>query len=199
MTITSTTTLAVSILELDNLGATAPVSVMPEPADITLPRWRALSIMVVVSLVTLTSTTLGGILAVALPKVAERIHLEGDLLLWPASVYSLTYGCTLLFFGSLADAVGARRCYLVGSFLSAGFILACGLARTGTQLIVFRALYGISISMCLPSSTSTMSTHFKPGPRRNAAFALLGAAQPTGFLIGLILGGIVSDLVSWCA
>ena len=163
----------------------------------TLPRWRAMMIIMAVSLMTLMSTVLSGILAVALPKVAHDIGLEDGLLLWPASVYSLSCACTLLFFGSLADVVGAKNNYTAGSLLSVGWILACGFARTGVQLIVFRALHGIAISMCLPSSVSILTTNFEPGQRRNMAFASLGAAQPTGFLIGLFLGGILTDLVSW--
>lgn len=185
-------------LELNNFPDSTDIdtSSANEPA-VRLPRWRAISTMVAVSLMILVGTTLSGILAVALPKVAHDIKLEDRLLLWPASVYSLTCGCTLLFFGSLADVLGAKRCYLSGSCLSVACIVACGLARAGIQLIVFRALHGISIAMCLPSSVSILSAHFKPGPRRNAAFALLGAAQPTGFLIGLVIGGILTDLVNW--
>ncbi|GAB1316515.1 Aminotriazole resistance protein [Madurella fahalii] len=166
-------------------------------AAAALPRWRAVLIMVAVSLMTLMSTTLSGILAVALPKVATDIGLEEGLLLWPASVYSLACGCTLLFFGSLSDVVGAKKNYLTGSFLSSVWIMACGLAQSGVQLIVFRTMHGIAISMCLPSSVSILSRNFSPGSRRNAAFAMLGAAQPTGFLIGLVIGGILTDLVSW--
>lgn len=195
MTTTSTTTVtaAPAVIELSLLRTDADVV---EPVE-TLPRWRAMTIMLLVSLMTFMSTTLSGILAVALTKVAADIGLQEGLLLWPASVYSLACGCTLLFFGSLADVVGARRCYLVGSLLSAVWVMACGLARTGIQLIMFRALHGIAMSICLPSSVSIMSAHFKPGSRRNTAFALLGAAQPTGFLVGLFMGGIVTDLVSW--
>lgn len=185
-------------LQLNNLPYSTDIdtSSADEPAA-QLPRWRAISTMVAVSLMILVGTTLSGILAVALPKVAQDIKLEDRLLLWPASVYSLTCGCTLVFFGSLADVLGARRCYLSGSVLSVAWIVACGLARTGKQLILFRALHGISIAMCLPSAVSILSAHFKPGPRRNAAFTLLGAAQPTGFLIGLVIGGIPTDLVNW--
>lgn len=168
-----------------------------EESQPILPRWRGAMIIMAVSLMTLLSTVLSGILAVALPKIAEDIGIDDGLLLWPASVYSLSCACTLLFFGSLADVVGAKNNYITGSLLSAGWILASGLARTGIQLIVFRALHGIAISMCLPSSVSILTSNFKPGQWRNAAFASLGAAQPTGFLIGLFLGGILTDLVSW--
>lgn len=200
-TTTTTAAAAAPVLELNTLRTGGAGSQIQDYGTheplVTVPRWKAVSLMVVVSLMTLMSTTLSGILAVALPKVADDIDMAEGLLLWPASVYSLACGCTLLFFGSLSDVVGARWCYLLGSFLSAVWILACGLARTGIQLIIFRALHGIAMSMCMPSSVSILSANFKPGPRRNAAFAALGAAQPTGFFVGLIIGGILTDLLSW--
>ncbi|KAI0130241.1 major facilitator superfamily domain-containing protein [Xylariales sp. AK1849] len=174
----------------------APLERMVDPAA-EPPGWKGAVIIGSVSLMTLMSTVLGGILAVALPKVAADINLEEGLLLWPASVYSLACACTLLFFGSLSDVVGSKNNYLVGSFLSMGWVLACGLSRTGIQLIVFRAMNGVSLSMCLPSSISILTATFKPGQRRNTAFACLGGAQPSGFLIGLVIGGILTDLVSW--
>ncbi|CAI7661654.1 unnamed protein product [Penicillium viridicatum] len=115
----------------------------------------------------------------------------------PASVYSLSCGCTLLLSGSLADVVGCRRIYLLGSFLSTCLILACGLARDGTELIIFRALQGVAVSLCLPGSVSIVTKTFPLGRMRNIAFACLGAAQPTGFLIGLIIGGILIDSIGW--
>ncbi|KAI1821010.1 MFS general substrate transporter [Xylaria intraflava] len=163
----------------------------------SLPRWKVITTIGAVCLMSLLSTTLSGILAVALPKIGADIGLDEGLLLWPASVYSLASGATLLFFGSLADVVGAKRNYIVGSFFSAVWILACGLSRTGIQLIVFRAIHGTSIAMCLPSSVSILTANFPPGKLRNVAFACLGAAQPMGFLVGLIIGGILTDLVSW--
>ncbi|RKU40051.1 hypothetical protein DL546_001803 [Coniochaeta pulveracea] len=180
----------------DSGSATLEELTVQEPEPV-LPRWRGAMVIMVVSLMTLMSTVLSGILAVALPKIAEDIGIEDGLLLWPASVYSLSCACTLLFFGNLADVVGARNNYMAGSLLSAGWILASGLARTGIQLIIFRALHGIAISMCLPSSVSILTSNFKPGQWRNTAFASLGAAQPTGFLIGLFMGGVLTDLVSW--
>lgn len=210
MTKTTVSIQTMSVLEPQSLTVSPPDlselsdgSVFPEVLqkenDVDLPRWRAAVIIGAVCLMTLMSTVLSGILAVALPKVAEDIDLEEGLLLWPASVYSLACACTLLLFGSLSDVVGAKSNYIAGSFLSAAWILACGLSRTGIQLIIFRALHGISISMCLPSSVSIMTANFKPGPRRNVAFACLGGAQPVGFLIGLVIGGILTDLVSWRA
>lgn len=87
--------------------------------------------------------------------------------------------------------------YLTGCILQSGFTLACGLARTGTQLIVFRALAGIAISFCLPSAVSIITTTFPEGKRRNIAFASMGGGQPIGFSLGLALGGVLSDTIGW--
>ncbi|EAT89768.2 hypothetical protein SNOG_03037 [Parastagonospora nodorum SN15] len=81
--------------------------------------------------------------------------------------------------------------------LQSVFTLASGLSRTGTQLIVFRALGGIAISFCLPSAVSTITATFPEGKSRNIAFASMGGGQPIGFSLGLVLGGIFADTIGW--
>lgn len=75
--------------------------------------------------------------------------------------------------------------------------LACGLAKTGTQMIVFRAFSGVAASFCLPSSVSLINEVFPPGKSRNIAFASMGGAQPIGFGLGLVLGGVITGTVGW--
>lgn len=87
--------------------------------------------------------------------------------------------------------------YLVGSLLQSAFTLACGLSRTGYELILFRGLAGIATSLCLPSAVSIITTTFPTGQRRNIAFASMGAGQPIGFSIGLTLGGVFADSIGW--
>lgn len=87
--------------------------------------------------------------------------------------------------------------FLVGCGLFVAFTLACGLARTGVQLIIFRALLGVAISMCLPSAVSIITHAFPPGKRRNIGFASMGAGQPLGYSVGLVLGGVFTDSIGW--
>jgi MFS family permease len=115
----------------------------------------------------------------------------------PASVYALSCGCTLLLSGSVADVVGSRSMYLTGCGLLVAFTIGCGLSHTGIQLVVFRAFSGIAISFCLPSAVSIITTTFSAGQRRNVAFACLGASQPAGFSLGLVLGGVLIDSTGW--
>jgi MFS family permease len=87
--------------------------------------------------------------------------------------------------------------YLVGCFLQAIFTLACGLSKTGIQLIIFRALSGVAASFCLPSAVSVINNAFPPGRSRNMAFASMGCAQPVGFGFGLVVGGVFADSIGW--
>ncbi|TDZ36982.1 putative MFS-type transporter [Colletotrichum trifolii] len=150
-----------------------------------------------VTCITAISSLLAGVVTACIPAMARDVHLEGSLLLWPASVYALTCGCTLLLSGAMADLFGARQLYLLGCFFQSVFTLACGLANTGTQLIAFRAFAGVAISMCLPSAVSIITHAFPSGKRRNIAFASMGGGQPIGFSVGLSVGGVFTDTIGW--
>jgi len=140
---------------------------------------------------------LGGILIVSLPTMARDIGLSGNLLLWPASVNALACGCTLLLSGSISDVVGGRKIYLTGGFLLVVTTIACGVCRTGIELILFRAAQGVALSLCLPSSVSLITKNIPSGTYRNVAFACLGAGQPLGFSLGLVLGGLFVGSIGW--
>lgn len=99
--------------------------------------------------------------------------------------------------GSIADVVGTKRVNLVGSFFSAASALACGLGRTGGELIAFRALQGVTNAIIVPSSISIISTSVEDGQPRNMGFACLGFAGPIGFSLGLVLGGVFVDSIGW--
>jgi MFS family permease len=89
--------------------------------------------------------------------------------------------------------VGSRFMYLLGCALQSVFTLACGLARTPFQLILFRGFAGIAIAFCLPTAVSLITTFFPHGKRRTWAFAVMGGGQPIGFSLGLVAGGLLAD------
>ncbi|KLJ09756.1 hypothetical protein EMPG_14817 [Blastomyces silverae] len=163
------------------------------------PRSKGMAAVIIIaaSSMVFMNSVLNGMLTVGLPSIARDTNLPDSLMLWPASVFGLTCGCTLLLSGSIGDLIGSRTVYLTGSLLLAAFTLACGLARTGIQLIMFRAISGIAISMCLPTAVSIITTSFPTGRGRNIAFGCLGAAQPVGFSIGISLGGVLVDTIGW--
>lgn len=207
--ITATTTTRTSTTALASLLHPQPVAEQPDKSDGVRSecnladrkdgktKWEAFWIITILTGVTFISVSGTGILTTSLPRISTDINLDLDLIFWPASVYALSAGCTLLAFGCVADVVGSKKMWLVGSSASCPLILACGLARTGDQFIIFRAILGLFVAMCLPTSMSLVTSSFPPGPRRNIAFAATGMGQPLGYALGLILGGVLTDTIGW--
>jgi MFS family permease len=162
-----------------------------------LSRWRATVIVGTVACITLINSMLAGILVVSLPTMSRDLGLKNALLLWPASVSALACGCTLLISGSIADVVGGRKMYLIGVFFLTLTTIACGVCRSGLELILFRAAQGLALSLCLPSSVILITSNIPLGSWRNTAFACLGAGQPVGFSVGLVIGGIFVESIGW--
>ena len=167
-----------------------------ERIDTVTSKSRTTVIIASVTLITAISTLLNGLTTVALPTMAKELDIPHGLLLWPSSIQALTNGCSLLLSGSIADALGARFMYLVGCILQAGFVLGCGLSSTSAEIIIFRGLSGIALSLCLPSAVAIITRSFV-GKRRNFAFAAMGGGQPIGFGVGLALGGVLTDSIGW--
>jgi len=162
-----------------------------------ISKWSATIIIGTISCVTLINSMLAGILVVSLPTMARELGLSEALLLWPASVSSLTCGCTLLLSGSVSDVIGGRKIYLTGTLLLTLTTIACGACQTGLQLILFRAAQGLALSLCLPSSVMLITSNIPTGSYRNISFACLGAGQPVGFSVGLVLGGLFVENIGW--
>ncbi|KAI4216061.1 MAG: hypothetical protein LQ351_001557 [Letrouitia transgressa] len=177
----------------DPSSETTPSSI----AEPNLSRSRSILIVVTLAGVSFLNTLGSGLLTIALPRISQDIGLAENLLLWPASVYALAAGCLLLIFGAVADVVGAKLVWCAGSFLYIVFTLAVGLSRTGIQIIVFRTILGVAISMCLPTAVSLTTNTFPRGTWRNIAFASIGMGQPIGYSVGLILGGVFTDTIGW--
>lgn len=184
--------------DVRNIGEEGHSSASLTNADgVKISKWKASIIISTVAGVSLVNSMLSGILVVSLPAMARDIGLSEALLLWPASANSLACGCTLLLSGSIADVVGGRNIYLLGVFMLTGTTIACGVCKTGLELIIFRAAQGLAVSLCLPSSVLLITRNIPTGSYRNTAFACLGAGQPLGFSVGLVLGGLFVQSIGW--
>lgn len=148
-------------------------------------------------LVNFFSSFSSGIITVGLPAIAESLAIPNSLYLWPASVFGLTCGATLLIAGSIADLVGARNVEIIGILLLCVFVLAQAVSATGIQFIVFRALQGIALAIHIPASVSLVAAGVPEGRARNFAFACLGMSQPSGFSVGLVSSGIMIQKAGW--
>jgi MFS family permease len=145
----------------------------------------------------LFSSFCNGIAVVGLPAIIDEVKLDSGLLLWPTSVFYLTAGSCLMLAGSIADVVGTRPMILAANMLLIASAFACGAARSGGELIAFRGLQGVSFAMAVPASVSIISTNIAYGRPRNLGFSCLGFSSPLGFLMGLVLGGVMVDSVGW--
>ena len=181
----------------DGKSATLPRT-LPQPhSPPPISALKSVTIIVNLAGVSFLNTMGSGILIGALPRIADDIGLSEGFLLWPASVYALSAGCLLLIFGAVADVVGAKLIWMIGSFLYVAFTIAVGLSRTGIQMILCRTFLGVAISMCLPTAVSLITNTFPRGTWRNVAFATNGMGQPLGYAVGLILGGVFTDTIGW--
>lgn len=168
-----------------------------EPPKEYLKPARAYSVMFFLTLVIFSSSITNGMITTGLPTIASEISIPPRTMYWPLAVYSLTAGTCLIAAGTLADVVGTRRVFLTGTILLSAFTLGCSLSRTGLQLTMFRAMQGIAMALCLPSSVGVICQAIAPGRLRNLAFACTGLGQPLGFSLGLILAGVFIKTIDW--
>jgi MFS family permease len=179
------------------LGEDVLVSDSPRTVPSSTSQIRKITLVFQLSAINFLASTVNGLITVGLPKIASDLNLPQELYFWPASVYGLATGSTLLLAGSAADIIGAPVIDLVGCFGLGIFLLGGGLAQTGTELVVFRAIQGVALSLHLSSSVGIVSDSFARGRSRNIAFSFLGLSQPLGFSVGLVAGGILVDTVGW--
>jgi EmrB/QacA subfamily drug resistance transporter len=131
---------------------------------------------------------------VALPSIREDLNMSTSSLQWVVSAYVLGYGGFLLLGGRAADLLGRRRVFLIslGVFVVASAL--GGLADDGNLLIATRFIKGISAGFTAPAGLSIITTSFAEGPARNKAIAIYTATGATGFSLGLVFGGALTEL-----
>ncbi|CNF07315.1 EmrB/QacA subfamily drug resistance transporter [Mycobacterium tuberculosis] len=137
------------------------------------------------------------ILNVALPVVGKGLGFSLDGLQWIATAFALPAAGFTLLFGRVADLFGRRRMLLAGMALLAAGSLVGGLAASPAMLLSGRVLQGLATAIATPAALSLLTTSFPEGPLRTRALGLSGALMSAGFTVGAILGGVLTDLLSW--
>jgi EmrB/QacA subfamily drug resistance transporter len=133
-------------------------------------------------------------IGVALPSIREDLGLSTSSLQWVVSAYVLGYGGFLLLGGRAADLLGRRRVFLIGLGV---FVVASaigGLVDDGSLLIATRFIKGVSAAFTAPAGLSIITTSFAEGPVRNKAIAIYTATGATGFSLGLVFGGLLTEI-----
>ena len=107
------------------------------------------------------------------------------------------FGGFLLLGGRMADLIGRRRLFVAGTVIFSVASLINGLATSDTMLIGARALQGFGAAMVSPAALSIITTTFREGEQRTKALAVWGAIAAGGAAVGLLLGGVLTEFLSW--
>jgi EmrB/QacA subfamily drug resistance transporter len=137
------------------------------------------------------------IVNVALPSIQHSLSFSTSALQWVVNAYTLTFGGFLLLGGRAADLLGRRRLFILGVVLFSVASLINGLATSAWVLIVGRALQGLGGALVAPAALSVLTTTFAEGRERTAALGVWSAIAVGGGAVGLLLGGVLTQLLSW--
>jgi EmrB/QacA subfamily drug resistance transporter len=157
-------------------------------------KWLALALLATVQFMVVLDIA---IVNVALPSIQVDLGFSQENLQWVISAYALFFGGFLLLGGRVADLLGRRRLFVAGLIVFSAASLLSGFAWSDTALILARAIQGLGAAMITPAALSILTTTFAEGRERNAALGVWGAVGAFGAVAGVLLGGILTDWLSW--
>lgn len=137
------------------------------------------------------------ILNVALPDIGDSLGFSLANLQWIATAFALCAAGFTLFFGRIGDLIGRRRIFLGSLALLGVASLVGGLAPNPEILVIARVAQGLATAAATPAGLALLTTSFPEGPLRQKALGLNGALMSAGFTAGAVLGGVLTDLLSW--
>jgi EmrB/QacA subfamily drug resistance transporter len=137
------------------------------------------------------------IVNVALPHIQESLGFSTSALSWVLNAYILTFGGFMLLGARAGDLFGRRRVFLLGIAVFTISSLVGGLAMSGWALLAARAIQGMGAALAAPCALSLLTTAFSEGAQRVRAIALYTTVSAAGGATGLVLGGLLTQLVSW--
>ncbi|MFI6213639.1 MFS transporter [Nocardia brasiliensis] len=137
------------------------------------------------------------VMNVALPRIRTDLEFSATGLSWVINAYALTFGGLLLLGGRAGDLFGRRRLFIVGTALFTVASLVGGLAPSAAWLIGARVVQGIGAAMAGPNTLALLTTTFSEPKARMRVLALFSGMSSAGFAIGLIVGGLLTEWLSW--
>jgi EmrB/QacA subfamily drug resistance transporter len=157
-------------------------------------RWSILAVLGVAQLMVVLDAT---VVTIAIPSAQKALHFSTDSRQWVVTAYALAFGSLLLLGGKLGDLFG-RKWTLIGGLV--GFSCASaigGLAQSFAVLVAARTLQGVFGAVLAPSALGLLTVTFEGSPDRPTAFGIFGAIAGGGASLGLILGGALTQILSW--
>ncbi|MFD8109982.1 MFS transporter [Streptomyces microflavus] len=173
-------------------AGTPPGSAAPAPSGDKLG--LALAVIAAAQLMLVLDNT---IVAVALPSMQSALGLSDANLGWVITAYALAFGGLLLAGGRAGDLFGRRRVFRTGLVVFTLASLLGGLAGSGEVLLIARVLQGVGAAIAAPTALSLLASTFPAGPARNKALGVYGAMGGLGSVVGLLLGGALTEFLSW--
>jgi EmrB/QacA subfamily drug resistance transporter len=157
-------------------------------------RWLALIVLCLGDLMIVLDTT---IVNVALPSIRDDLGFSETSLAWVVNAYLLTFGGFLLLGGRLGDLFGHRRLFLGGIALFTAASVLCGVSTSQGMLVVARAVQGVGGAVVSAVALSLIMTLFTETEERTKAMGVFGFVMAGGGSIGVLLGGVLTDALSW--
>jgi EmrB/QacA subfamily drug resistance transporter len=134
---------------------------------------------------------------IALPHIETGLRFSSTSLSWVMNGYTLTFGGLLLLGGRAGDILGRRRMFLAGLIVFTLASLAGGLATTAGMLLAARAIQGVGGALASPAVLALVVSSFPEGKERTRALAIYSAVVTGGSSLGLVLGGLITEWLSW--
>ncbi|WPO75273.1 MULTISPECIES: MFS transporter [unclassified Streptomyces] len=173
---------------------TSPLTAVSASPERWTPRlWGTLLVLCAAMFLDALDVSMVG---VALPSIGSELNLTTSTLQWVVSGYILGYGGLLLLGGRAADLLGRRRVFLIALAVFALASLLGGFVDSGPLLIASRFIKGLSAAFTAPAGLSIITTTFAEGPVRNRALTIYTTCAATGFSMGLVLSGLLTE-ASW--
>ena len=137
------------------------------------------------------------IVNVALPSIQADLGMSEANLQWVVNAYALTFGGFLLLGGRAGDLAGRKLVFLTGVVIFSSASLGCGISPNPEFLIVLRGVQGLGAALIAPAALSIITTTFAEGQERTKAMGVWAAIAVGGGAVGLVLGGMLTDWLSW--
>src|SRR5437016_7430530 len=170
------------------------ISALTRTDDSEPNRWAVLALLGVAQLMVVLDAT---IVNIALPSAQTALHFSTDSRQWIITAYALAFGSLLLLGGKLGDLFGRKWTFIAGLV---GFSIASaigGLAQSFGVLVTARTLQGAFGALLAPSALGLLTETFEGSPDRPTAFGIFGAIAGGAASLGLILGGALTQVLSW--
>lgn len=167
---------------------------MPESNPHHERRWSILAVIALAQLMVVLDVT---IVTVAMPSIQADLGFDADSRQWVMTAYALAFGSLLLLGGKVSDLLGRKHAFIAGALGFAGASALGGAAGSFEVLIVARVLQGAFAALLAPAALSLVTTTFTDPAERGKAFGVYGAIASAGAAIGLILGGVMTEVLDW--